>query len=223
MTVSAFKFGPGDNAVLLLSPNCKSFYQSCLRLARGTAARADWRSGLTTGLWLDQSAGHAGGPDAGMDHVPQLCPQPPALEGPRPPPTGVPARQPGLGDRGHRGRRGGPPAAPQPCCLGPRWHEQGFTPRALAQFRCRWFSTRHFHSNPDPSEKQMRQQKEKTPASSSSLAQQAQGWASRGCADLDTPWPCRTRTEGGGARRHLKAACSPRPTPAVNSGVLSGG
>ena len=134
----------------------------------------------------------------GWTTSPQLCPQLSALEGPRPPPTGVPAWQPGLGGRGHRGRRGRPPAAPRPCCLGPRRHEQGFTPRALAQFRCRWFSTRHFHSNPDLSEKQMRQQKEKTPASSSSLAQQAQGWASRGCADPDTPRPCCTRTEEQG-------------------------
>lgn len=40
MTVSAFKFGPGDNTVLLLSPNCTSFYRPHLRLARGTAGGA---------------------------------------------------------------------------------------------------------------------------------------------------------------------------------------
>lgn len=37
MTVSAFKLDPWDNAVLLSSPNCTSFYQSRLRSARGTA------------------------------------------------------------------------------------------------------------------------------------------------------------------------------------------
>ena len=134
--------------------------------------------------WLNQSAGHAGTPDPRMDHAPRPCPptapqgaparserwtrghpdprtdhgpqrsRPWALgpRGPAPPPM---ARLCGSQDWGgrHRGRRGGLPASPPEL-----WPDLDG-----------WFSTRHFHLNPDLSEKQRRQQREETPARPSSL------------------------------------------------------
>ena len=92
-----------------------------------------------------------GHPDPRTDHGPQRS-RPRALEAlPHHPWAHLHGSQ-GWG-RGHRGRWGGLPAsAPEP------WPDLDG-----------WFSTRHFHSNPDLSEKQRRQQREKTPARPSSL------------------------------------------------------